>query len=49
MVNARLLESERPGVAMAFFLDIFVGIKNDTYICRQKLRKECNLLEMSVG
>lgn len=39
MVNARLLESERPGVAMAFFLDIFVGIKNDTYICNVIKRK----------
>ncbi len=25
------------------------GLGKKSYICKQKLRKECNLLEMSVG
>ena len=32
-----------------FILNIFLKEGEKLYICNRKLRKECNLLEMSVG
>lgn len=34
-------------IAFGFALPLFGGI--EMYLCSVKLRKECNLLEMSVG
>jgi hypothetical protein len=34
---------------LAFFMRNTLNVGNFSYFCKQKLRKECNLLEMSVG